>query len=282
MILALALCSLWTPGMQVPPAAQELGGFMPVGVRYRPARNAATQRRDLEEMRRLHFTVVAVLRSDKQAAELHYIDRMLAGAPYSRIDAATAGVASVIAAADGPETTARAWSALARGARVILFGDWTVLQRNQAAKEAAAGFAEAVVRNATLYAPMRPRVKTGVTVSPQPGDVRAAMLESPDALLVIAINDASTPRKAVLTLASDVPEAIWQNMITGTTLSFVTTPEGSTYTRTFAPKEVVVLMINKRVRSDRGSGARGPTVSPRRSTRNREMPTDIQELNSVA
>ena len=42
-------------------------------------------------------------------------------------------------------------------------------------------------------------------------------------------------------------------------LSFVTTAAGSTYTRTFAPKEVVVLMINKKVRTRPGLvlGARG-------------------------
>jgi hypothetical protein len=45
-----------------------------------------------------------------------------------------------------------------------------------------------------------------------------------------------------------MPEAIWQNMESGTAVNFVASAKGPTYTRTFAPKDVLVLMIKKQWR----------------------------------
>jgi hypothetical protein len=235
-------------------SAPAIDAFVPIGVHYRPAADAAAVRRDLEAMRRLHFNVVAIRRRDGQPA-LNYIDRMLAHAPFPGAEPFAGETPSTIAIADGPGTTLQAWRALARGSRVILFGDWAALQRNTGARQAASAFAEAVGRNAALYAPMRPRQSPGdVRVSPETGDIEAATLESPDALLVIAINRAAAARRVVLTFSNDLPEAIWQNMSTGATVSFIMTSEGPTYSRTFRGREVLILMINKRVRAGHAAG----------------------------
>ena len=49
-----------------------------------------------------------------------------------------------------------------------------------------------------------------------------------------------------LTFSEAMPEAIWQNMLTGAAVNFVAGPTGPVYTRTFPPRDVLVLMIRKR------------------------------------
>ena len=85
-----------------------------------------------------------------------------------------------------------------------------------------------------------------IRIDPAGKLVEARFLESADVLLLIAINHADTPQKVTMTFAPDVPEAVWQNMETGASVNFVAGPAGPTYTRSFAPRDVVVLMIRKR------------------------------------
>ena len=49
-----------------------------------------------------------------------------------------------------------------------------------------------------------------------------------------------------LTFPPAVPEAVWQNMLTGSAVNFVAGPTGPIYQRTFAAHDVLVLMIRKR------------------------------------
>ena len=51
-----------------------------------------------------------------------------------------------------------------------------------------------------------------------------------------------------MTFSRDTPEAIWQNMETGASVNFVAGPDGPTYTHSFAPRDVLVLMIRKSLR----------------------------------
>lgn len=98
------------------------------------------------------------------------------------------------------------------------------------------------------------RVIAGVGVSPEIGvDVQGALvearfLESADAILLLAMNYGSVPRTVTLTFAPDIPEAIWQNMETGAAVNFRQGPDGATYTRTFPPRDVMVLVRGKRLR----------------------------------
>jgi hypothetical protein len=87
-----------------------------------------------------------------------------------------------------------------------------------------------------------------IAIDGAPGLVEARFLESSDALLLIAINHAETTQKVTLRFTRDVPEAIWQNMETGASVNFVQGPNGPTYTRAFAPRDVMVLVRGKRLR----------------------------------
>jgi hypothetical protein len=78
--------------------------------------------------------------------------------------------------------------------------------------------------------------------------VEARFLESADAMLLVAMNHGSSPRKVTFTFGPDVPEAIWQNMESGAAVNFVQGADGPTYTRTLAGKDVMVLVRGKRLR----------------------------------
>ena len=80
------------------------------------------------------------------------------------------------------------------------------------------------------------------------GLMEARFLESSDAVMLIALNHADTPKTATLRFGTGVPEAIWQNIETGTEVSFVQDARGPIYTRTFAAKDVVVLVRGKKLR----------------------------------
>lgn len=87
-----------------------------------------------------------------------------------------------------------------------------------------------------------------VRIEGAPGLVEARFLESPAAIVLIAINHADTPQKVTMSFAADVPEAIWQNMETGAAVSFVQGPDGPVYTHAFAARDVMVLVRGKRLR----------------------------------
>ena len=142
-----------------------------------------------------------------------------------------------------------AWTSLAYGARAVIYEDWNALQKNDTALGAAAAFADTLARNAALYVPLRRVEATGdraFTIDGGQDKVEAHWLESPDALLLIAVNHAAEPTDVTLTFAPAIPEAVWQNMLTGNAVNFVAGPTGPVYKRTFAAREVLVLMIRKR------------------------------------
>jgi hypothetical protein len=86
-----------------------------------------------------------------------------------------------------------------------------------------------------------------VTVEGNDPRITARVLESAEALLLVVTNhDGSEAREVTLHFSPDLPEAIWQNMLTGAAVNFVAGPKGPIYSRTFPPKDVLVLMIRKR------------------------------------
>lgn len=90
--------------------------------------------------------------------------------------------------------------------------------------------------------------KPEVRIDGTGGLVEARVLESADAMLLVAMNYGSTPRKVTFRFGPDVPEAIWQNMESGAAVNFVQGADGPTYTRTFAGRDVMVLVRGKRLR----------------------------------
>jgi hypothetical protein len=236
---------------QAQPAAAQL----PVGVEYDAPAAGAHERRDLEEMLRLRFTVARF--ADGPGAPdrrgLVLIERLLAGAPDPTVPVPPDRPAAVIAVShesSGGDVTVAAWSVLAGGgAGAILFSDWRTLLANPDALTAASQFAEAVGRNATLYAPLRPvDAAAGTRRVRVTGDTEAVgvtLLESAEALVIIGANRGTREARVTMTFSPDVPEAIWQNMLAGGAVSFVATPDGPEYERVFPPHDVLVLAIRK-------------------------------------
>jgi hypothetical protein len=223
-----------------------------VGVRYDPDPDPVRRRTDLENMRRLRFNVVAVPTTDAVPPfEVVLIERLLARDPNASLRVASSAF-SVVAVP--PQTTAGsvregAWTRLAAGTRGVIFDDWAGLQQNAAAFDEAAAFAETITRNMALYAPLRRVEATGpraITITGGRDSVEAHWLESPDAMLLIAVNHAAEPRSITLSFPADIPEAVWQNMLSGASVNFVAGPTGPSYEHTFPAHDVLVLMIRKR------------------------------------
>jgi hypothetical protein len=139
------------------------------------------------------------------------------------------------------------WAALARGARRVMF-----LETRGGVGPAALALGETagiVTRNEALFGPLRPREGgvRGVTgASGAPVDVK--LLESADALMIVALNYSPAPQKVTLNFAADMPEAIWQNLETGAAVHFVMGGDGPSLSHTFAPRDALVLMIRKTLR----------------------------------
>ena len=79
------------------------------------------------------------------------------------------------------------------------------------------------------------------------GLVESRFLESSGAIVFIALNHSDDTQKVTFSFAPSIPEAIWQNMETGTQVNFVQGPNGPTYTHTFAPRDAIVLVRGKRL-----------------------------------
>ena len=87
-----------------------------------------------------------------------------------------------------------------------------------------------------------------IRIDGAPGLVESRFLESSDAILLIAINHGETMQRVTFRFGPDIPEAIWQNMETGSAVNFVQGADGPTYAHTFAPRDVMVLVRGKRLR----------------------------------
>jgi hypothetical protein len=141
------------------------------------------------------------------------------------------------ARASGPDVVAGTYG----GGRTVLIHRHPSARGTEARDTGAVGSS---LERAIDAAGVKPEV--GIDV---PGQlVEARFLESADAMLLVAMNHGSTPRRVTFTFGPDVPEAIWQNMESGAAVNFVQGAEGPTYTRTLAGKDVMVLVRGKRLR----------------------------------
>jgi hypothetical protein len=148
----------------------------------------------------------------------------------------------------GAAPTARLtmWSQVARGARAIGFaGADTPLSPDVFALGETGGV---ITRNQALFAPLSPRERGVTSISGGGGGprVEVRLLESSEALMIVGLNYAPAPRKVTISFSPDIPEAIWQNLETGTAVSFVMGKTGPFLEYTFGPRDALVLMIRKR------------------------------------
>lgn len=224
--------------------------FVPVGVAFDRV-DDPDNRSDLEFVRRLRFNVIAVRDPASQEFRLETLARLLApesDAPQRLPSTSEVEVVPVRSDASAADVRLRAWMAIARGVRGVIFDGWTALRQNSDALAAAASFADNVTRNAALFAPLQLRPPGDVRVDAAPSAIEAHFLESREALVFIAANLTASMQRVTMTFSREMPEAIWQNIEAGGTVNFVAGPEGPTYARTFTPHDVIVLVIRKQYR----------------------------------
>lgn len=247
----LAVALLWhvvpAPGAQLPRSeAAFVESFVPVGILHDTGGDDGVIRRDAEYFQKLRFNAIA-FRPPERAAPLRVerISNVLGGS----VTAAGHSGIELVPVGSAADVRAKAWQALARGAAGIVFDGWRALQADADALAAAAQFADIITRNQALFAPLKPRVVRGdVVIARSAGDIDARFLESPAAMMLIAVNVGDRERTVTMTFGPAMPEAIWQNLESGAAVNFVAGPQGPTYTRTFAPHDVLVLMIKKQWR----------------------------------
>lgn len=138
------------------------------------------------------------------------------------------------------------WAAIASGARDVTLvptaGDLAgVLSLGETAG--------IVTRNEQLFAPLRsrPRGVREIRGAPRPA-IEIKLLESDETVVIVGLNYSASPTRVTIAFDADIPEAIWQNMETGTSVSFLMTEKGPELEHTFAPNDALVLMIRKKLR----------------------------------
>jgi hypothetical protein len=152
-----------------------------------------------------------------------------------------------VTSATAPGARLAMWSAIARGARRVAFFE--------ASNPLGAGVlslgetAGVITRNQALFAPLRPRGEGVVSISAGGGaPIEVRLMESADALMIIGLNYSAALRKTTITFSPEIPEAIWQNLETGTAVNFVMGSSGPVLEHTFGPRDALVLMIGKKLR----------------------------------
>ena len=246
----LALLAFWlAPIAQAPP--QELD-FVAIGVRYDANAEPARRAVDLDAIRRARFNMAAAAPdAARQTTVLTRLDRPLTAQPPATlvIRSSDVGVVAVTATISGDAVRETAWTLFARGARGVIFEDWASLQQNAGAFTEASAFSETITRNMALYAPLRhvePAGARAIALKGGQDSVETHWLESADALLLIAVNHAAESRNVTFTFPQEIPEAVWQNMLSGASVNFVAGPTGPYYEHTLPGHDVMVLMIRKR------------------------------------
>jgi hypothetical protein len=247
-VLAFLALGLTTKVQPTPPELD----FVPVGVRYAADSNPARRAIDHDTIGRARFNVVAAPADVAlQTTTLTRLERLSLGTPPASVVARSTdlGVVPITAATSAEDVRERAWTLFARGSRGVIFDDWLGMAQNAAALAEASAFAQTITSNMALYAPLRHVEQTGARAIALKGSeesVEAHWLESAEALLLIAVNHGAEPRQLVFTFPPEVPEAVWQNMLSGGSVNFVAGPTGPFYEHTLPAHDVLVLMIRKR------------------------------------
>ena len=144
------------------------------------------------------------------------------------------------------EARLQLWKAVARGERRIVLDDGGALTRDVLSLGEAAGV---ITRNEALFAPLKRRTANDVIrAEPATEAIVGHVLESPDAIVLIVLNESPTTRRVKLLFPPDLPEAIWQNMEAGNAVNFVMGASGAHYEHTFSPHDALVLAIRKKLR----------------------------------
>lgn len=167
------------------------------------------------------------------------------------LEGATENKTGIVVVGRGRNALAEArvafWEAIAGGAESIRVSgpDGRITPELLALGETAG----VVTRNPALFDTLKPR-EGGVRAVSASGAARPTvrLLESPQALMIIAFNRSAKPNTMRIVFTPDIPEAIWQDLEGGAAVHFVMERGGPVFEHTFAARDVVVLMIRKTLR----------------------------------
>ena len=135
---------------------------------------------------------------------------------------------------DAIEIPARAWRAVANGARTISFdpgaGQGAGLERPDGQRREWVRFAVALARqlsaNAELIAGLQ-RATPAIYLSPKPVSLDVQLFEGPRAWVIIATNTSRTEAAAEVALPKGVPYAIWVSLLDPSTIAMADRPDGA-------------------------------------------------------
>lgn len=165
--------------------------------------------------------------------------------PDARVDLPVSGAAAQTVAA-------RAWRAVARGARVLSFdpgqkegtGLTTADGQTLPWVAPAVAIARQLSANATLVDRLRPG--PAVTIGPPaPSGLDVVMLDGESSWIIVATNTGPGRQKVVARLLPGIPYALWVSWLDGTDLSMLSTPAGPRWTFELDSGKALVYIIGK-------------------------------------
>jgi hypothetical protein len=219
--------------------------WIAISVRYPASAPVEQMRRDFMALKTAGFNAVA-------PDTLVNLDRLTAVASETGLrvmkDPAPSGSSVTIGGSQSSPAQARValWSAIASGSRTF-----ELVDAGGSVSAAVLSLGETVgvvTRNQALFAPLQPRKTAPGEIAVDGSGVAVHILESADAMAIIALNHAREVRKVSITFKPEIPEAIWQNMEDGASVHFVMSSKGPVLEHTFAPQDVLVLAIRKKLR----------------------------------
>jgi hypothetical protein len=240
-------------------AVQPAGPFFPIGVWY----VGPAVRRDLQTIKSLGFNSIW----SRAGGDVDLVAQAGAAGLKVVVNSDRMAELQVGAAATAADLRLWGWTALLHGARAIGYHAWHDLIDERGAVtsrgKAAGAFAGVVTRNPALFVPLRPRALaepdaalSDVRISGVAGQLEAGLLESRDALVLLAVNHAGEPQRVTLTFAPGSRQEFWQNMETGEMVSFAMEKDSPSLSHDFNPRDALVLMIRKTSPHDRLAVAR--------------------------
>jgi len=150
---------------------------------------------------------------------------------------------------------ARAWRAVAKGARVLSFDpgqkEGTGLTAPDGQTPAWVAPAVAIARQLSANTSLVERLRPGPPVTigpPAPAGLEVVMLDGEESWIILATNLGTARQKAVASLLSGIPYGLWVSWLDGTDLSMLSTPNGPRWTFEIDAGKALVYITGKKQR----------------------------------
>jgi hypothetical protein len=252
--LGVLFCALASPALAAEPI---------VSVWYRGSPAGQPRLDDLAAIRALGFTGVTwPIGETVGVPELRRMAEIVGLTVVLRPEPRPAGVGDAVvqdARVDLPvfgrmadSIAARAWRAVARGARVLSFDpgqqEGTGLTRADGQPSAWIAAAVAIARQLSANPTLVDRLRPGPPVTldaPAPPGVDVVMLDAVASWVIVATNTGAARQKVVAHLLPGVPYALWVSWLDGTDLSMLRTSKGPQWTFEIDGGKALVYITGK-------------------------------------